>query len=39
MDKGLRNQPFSDTILREMVMVFPKGRSRLVYLDETCNSC
>ncbi|KAL4979049.1 hypothetical protein BDW66DRAFT_148541 [Aspergillus desertorum] len=24
MDKGLRNQPFSDTILREMAMVLPR---------------
>ncbi|KAL4768787.1 hypothetical protein BDW60DRAFT_225487 [Aspergillus nidulans var. acristatus] len=28
MDKGLRNQPFSDTILREMVMVFPKDADK-----------
>ncbi|KAL5048274.1 hypothetical protein BDW71DRAFT_178265 [Aspergillus fruticulosus] len=30
MDKGLRNQPFSDTILREMVMVFPKDKREML---------
>ncbi|KAL4739632.1 hypothetical protein BDV11DRAFT_169927 [Aspergillus similis] len=30
MDKGLRNQPFSDTILREMVMVFPRDKEEML---------
>ncbi|RAH85936.1 ATP-dependent DNA helicase [Aspergillus japonicus CBS 114.51] len=29
LQKGLRNQPFTDTILREMVIVFPKDLSEL----------
>ncbi|KAL5000379.1 hypothetical protein BDV10DRAFT_162613 [Aspergillus recurvatus] len=32
MDKGLRNQPFSDTILREMVMVFPKNKREMLQI-------
>jgi bloom syndrome protein len=32
MDKGLRNQPFSDTILREMVMVFPKDKGEMLQI-------
>ncbi|KAI9376592.1 hypothetical protein BJX61DRAFT_538674 [Aspergillus egyptiacus] len=30
LQKGLRNQPFSDTILREMVMVFPKDKTEML---------
>jgi bloom syndrome protein len=30
LKKGLRNQPFTDGMLREMVMVFPKDLSELV---------
>ncbi|OOF98926.1 hypothetical protein ASPCADRAFT_162746 [Aspergillus carbonarius ITEM 5010] len=29
LQKGLRNQPFTDSILREMVIVFPKDMSEL----------
>ncbi|PYH46549.1 RecQ family helicase MusN [Aspergillus saccharolyticus JOP 1030-1] len=29
LQKGLRNQPFTDTILREMVIVFPKDLAEL----------
>ncbi|KAL6234715.1 hypothetical protein BDW75DRAFT_240831 [Aspergillus navahoensis] len=32
MDKGLRNQPFSDTILREMVMLFPKDKREMLQI-------
>ncbi|KAL4788349.1 hypothetical protein BJX76DRAFT_175470 [Aspergillus varians] len=30
IQKGLRNQPFTDTILREMVMVFPQDKSEML---------
>ncbi|RDW78542.1 RecQ family helicase MusN [Aspergillus mulundensis] len=32
MLRGLRNQPFSDTILREMVMVFPKDKQEMLQI-------
>ncbi|KAL4909192.1 hypothetical protein BDW74DRAFT_174399 [Aspergillus multicolor] len=32
MLKGLRSQPFSDTILREMVMVFPKDKQEMLQI-------
>ncbi|KAJ0426520.1 hypothetical protein BJY00DRAFT_272372 [Aspergillus carlsbadensis] len=31
-EKGLRNQPFTDTILREMVMVFPKDEKEMLQI-------
>ncbi|KAL2815786.1 hypothetical protein BDW59DRAFT_13520 [Aspergillus cavernicola] len=30
LQKGLRNQPFTDTILREMVIFFPKDKSEML---------
>ncbi|KAL2870775.1 RecQ family helicase MusN [Aspergillus lucknowensis] len=32
LEKALRNQPFSDTILREMVMVFPKDKAEMLQI-------
>ncbi|KAL2809662.1 hypothetical protein BJX63DRAFT_345896 [Aspergillus granulosus] len=32
LEKGLRNQPFTDTILREMVMVFPKDKTEMLQI-------
>ncbi|KAL4936111.1 hypothetical protein BDV06DRAFT_228205 [Aspergillus oleicola] len=34
MQKNLRNQPFTDTILREMVMVFPQDKSEMLKIDD-----
>ncbi|KAL3471879.1 hypothetical protein BJX99DRAFT_14446 [Aspergillus californicus] len=34
LQKGLRNQPFTDTILREMVMVFPKDKTEMLRIPE-----
>ncbi|KAL3460449.1 hypothetical protein BJX64DRAFT_184819 [Aspergillus heterothallicus] len=34
LDKGLRNQPFTDTILREMVMVFPKNKTEMLQIPD-----
>ncbi|CEL05443.1 Putative ATP-dependent DNA helicase [Aspergillus calidoustus] len=31
-EKDLRNQPFTDTILREMVMVFPKDKKEMLQI-------
>ncbi|KKK27278.1 hypothetical protein ARAM_001944 [Aspergillus rambellii] len=32
LNKGLRNQPFTDTVLREMVIVFPKDKTELLQI-------
>ncbi|KAL5343625.1 hypothetical protein BJX70DRAFT_116430 [Aspergillus crustosus] len=34
IQKGLRNQPFTDTILREMVMVFPKDKTEMLRIPD-----
>ncbi|KAL4932624.1 RecQ family helicase MusN [Aspergillus undulatus] len=34
LQKGLRNQPFSDTVLREMVIVFPRDKSEMLKIDD-----
>ncbi|KAL4869058.1 hypothetical protein BDV12DRAFT_88620 [Aspergillus spectabilis] len=34
IQKGLRNQPFTDTILREMVMVFPIDESEMLRIPD-----
>lgn len=39
MQKGLRNQPFTDSVLREMVIVFPKGENPFMISMSRTNSC
>ncbi|KAL4921543.1 hypothetical protein BDW62DRAFT_130314 [Aspergillus aurantiobrunneus] len=34
IQKGLRNQPFTDTILREMVMIFPQDKSEMLKIRD-----
>ncbi|KAL4803758.1 hypothetical protein BDV18DRAFT_144376 [Aspergillus unguis] len=34
MQRGLRNQPFTDTILREMIMVFAKDKSEMLKIPD-----
>ncbi|KAL4887179.1 hypothetical protein BJY04DRAFT_213132 [Aspergillus karnatakaensis] len=34
IEKNLRNQPFSDTILREMVMVFPRDETEMLRIPD-----